>query len=488
MANPLLQQAADYLRKEIEDRKRKSQGNTAQTKKEVLDILGPVLKEIANSSRLTKQELAEVVKSLSITLPSEVKMPSVNVNVPDVIVPNITVPPSPRPQVTVNVPEIRMPKMEWPTDNMPIQGWVQLMGVDLANPLPVQLRDMSGKPVSFSEGQVSGGARIVKVSSFGASAFAEITNPDGRVKVELPTGSSSLTDTELRASSVDVQQASGATWSVYVNNPVAQGDAATALRVVVAGNSDVSVTATQTGTWNIGTVTTVTGVTNSVAASIVDSGGIQYSGSNPIPINLVSQSLASSASALVDSTGIQYSGSNPLPITGNVNVNGSLNSVITTGVTLHDAADVGDAPLKVGGIAMTANPTAVAAGDRVSARFDDIGRQLIRPVQVRDLTATAYVSVANGTETTLLAASAGSYHDLIYLMAANSSDAAVLVDVRGVTAGNVLMTVGVPAYGTAGITCPLPLPQQETGNNWTVDLPDITGTTVYVTALFSREV
>ena len=35
---------------------------------------------------------------------------------------------------------------------MPIEGWVQLMGVDLANPLPVQLRDKDGKPVNLLGG------------------------------------------------------------------------------------------------------------------------------------------------------------------------------------------------------------------------------------------------------------------------------------------------------------------------------------------------
>ena len=83
---------------------------------------------------------------------------------------------------------------------------------------------------------------------------------------------------------------------------------------------------------------------------------------------------------------------------------------------------------------------------------------------------------------------AGSYLDLIYVMGANNSDAAVTVDIRAVTAGNVMMTLQIPANGTAGIACPVPLPQDETGNNWTADMADITGTSVYLTALFSREI
>ncbi len=49
------------------------------------------------------------------------------------------------------------------------------------------------------------------------------------------------------------------------------------------------------------------------------------------------------------------------------------------GELAHDAADSGN-PVKIGGnaIADAANPTAVAAGDRVNARFDLEGRQLVR--------------------------------------------------------------------------------------------------------------
>lgn len=243
--------------------------------------------------------------------------------------------------------------------------------------------------------------------------------------------------------------------SVYAQNPVAQGDSTTALRVVHAGDVGVSVTATQTGTWNIGTVTTVTGVTNTIAAANVDSSGVQYSGSNPLPITIIS---------------------------------GALTSTVVVGDTLHDAADIGAAPLKMGGVAMASNPTAVADGDRVNFRADDLGRQITRPVQVRDLTTTAYVQLTNGTETTLKAATAGSFHDLIYIMGANNSDAAVSVDIRAVTAGNVVITLQIPASSTAGVSLAVPYPQSEGGNNWTADMGDITGTTVSLSALFSREV
>jgi hypothetical protein len=267
-----------------------------------------------------------------------------------------------------------------------------------------------------------------------------------------------------------------------------------------------------------GTVT-VSSVTASMAVANIDSTGVQYSGSNPFPMRIVTDATAtvnvvnvdsagayrstfpvsgtvtvasitaSSAVNLSDSTGIGYSGSNPVPVY-NVNITGSGNSTIAVGSVAADAVDDGSAPVQSGGVARTANPTAVANGDVVKASYDDLGRSLVR-TQVRDLMSTAYASVANGTETTLLAASAGFYFDLVYIMAANNSDAAATIDVRGVTAGNILMTMIVPPYGTSGVSLPTPLPQtgsDGTGNNWTIDMNDITGTTVYVSALFSKEI
>lgn len=259
----------------------------------------------------------------------------------------------------------------------------------------------------------------------------------------------------------------------------------------------------------------VTSITNTTAANIVDSGGVVYSGSNPLPVNLVSQSLASSASALVDSSGIQYSGSNPVPIviaSGSANsvasanvdssgvqysgsnpfpvtiISGALTSSIAVGASTIGTADDGSAPVQQGGLGRTTNPTKVTDGQVVKASFDVTGRQLIRPVQVRGLVQTAYVQVSTGTETTLRAGVAAAFLDLIYIKFSNNSDAAVSVDLRQVTTGNVIDTYQVPANGVVGISLPVPYPQQDTGNNWTVDLPDITGTTISVSALFSQEV
>lgn len=370
-------------------------------------------------------------------------------------------------------------------------------------------------------------------------------NPDGRLKVELPTGSSGLTDTELRATSLTTQQLSGATDSVKV-----------------------------------------TGFDTSIAASIIDSSGVQYSGSNPFPVGgtlVVSSITASTAVVNLDRdgnpasawqvypsvTGLNETNTNVLrtvqmtdatssvnittfngtaPATGlNENTAGVLKVAMITSVV--ESANIvtfnGNAPATglnetTSGVLRTVlmtdssvstvvnsgtltaitntlttnqlsgatdsvfvtgfsdsivvyqarrtNITPLADGSDVRPVADDLGRQITRPFQMRDLTLTAYVSLTNGTETTLLAASAGNLHDLVWIMAANTSSAAQQIDIREVTAGNIVMQLYIPANSTAGIAPALPWPQSSTGNNWTVDNADVTNSTINVTALFVREV
>lgn len=252
----------------------------------------------------------EAIQKINITVPEitipelkipEIKVPEakVTVNIPEIKLPTINVP---EPRVTVNVPEVKIPafpSIQMP-ESMEIHGDVGLFGYGFDNPLPVQLRDAKGNPIDFSTmggGSVSGGGgRFVKItndsdnpvpitgnitSTPGATYYAsdaigsvnivqsiplDVTvigatgtigvvtiNPDG-LPVYGGSSGGGLTDAELRASSIDVQQASGASWSTSVLS----------MPAVV-----------------------VTSITNSAASAIVDSSGIQYSGSNPVPITTI---------------------------------------------------------------------------------------------------------------------------------------------------------------------------------------------------------
>ena len=493
----------------------------------------------------------------------------------------------PTPEVKVTIPKIDMPKMEWPKGDMPIKGDVNLLGINVRNPLPVQLRDADGKPMSFNFDSLNvlggggGGRQIARIGGIDMSAWGELLSKDGRLKVESPSGASGLTDTELRASHLDVQQLSGSVDSVNIVSSVTletlqlsgsissvkvtgfdtsvgatilNGDgssldprdrnwtitetvpisAAVALDVKqVSGSIDSVNVVTTVGLTNTelrattvdvkqvsGSIdsVSVTGFVTSVQATIIDSSGVGYSGSNPVPISIASQpttldvkqlsgsidsvSIASQPttfdvkqlSGSIDSVAIsaigvtlgvdQVSGAN-----WSVTVQGSVSSVVAVGDIPSGTADTGSAPVKGGGIVRTTNPTAEADGDRITSSHDDVGRQVMRPVQVRDLIATAYVSLTGGTETTLLAAGgAGVFHDLIFIEFSNNSTAAVGIDLRGVTAGNIEKHYEIPANSVVGGALPVPWPQGNANNNWTVDLPDISGTTVTISALFSKEV
>jgi hypothetical protein len=174
------------------------------------------------------------------------------------------------------------------------------------------------------------------ISSIFGTTGTNVVNPDGRLKVELPSGASGLTNTELRANSIDVQQASGASWSTAVlSMPAVTVTSITNSTAVTLLNGEGVARdtwgATQVGTWNIGTVSSVT---NSIAVSLLNGGGTtldprdrNWTISETVPVSgtfwqatqpvsgtvTVASVTASTASALVDSTGVQYSGSNPVP-------------------------------------------------------------------------------------------------------------------------------------------------------------------------------
>lgn len=261
----------------------------------------------------------------------------------------------------------------------------------------------------------------------------------------------------------------------------------------------------------------ISDITNSVKSALIDSSGQQYSGSNPVPVAIIAGAGATTAvqlvdtagdyrgtlpiegmiwvsgitgsvdASLIDSGGVGYSGSNPVPIKI---ISGALTSTISVGPTAADAIDDGNAPVQIGGIARIANPTAVAGNDVVKATFDTIGRQLIRPVQVRGLVQTAYVTEDEIDEVTLLVGVAGEFHDLIYVMCANESTGAINLDFRQTTGGTVQLSVEVPANGTAGVALPVPIPQDHADASWTVknSAADNSNTVYSVTALFSKEV
>lgn len=125
------------------------------------------------------------------------------------------------------------------------------------------------------------------------------------------------------------------------------------------------------------------------------------------------------------------------------------------------------APVKVGGVARTVNPAAVLDSQRVQSSFDDLGRQVITPYQVRDLVSTAQAILTRVAETTVLAGVASTFLDIVSITGANTSTNALRVDIRSGTGGTVVESIVVPAGGSVTRDYLVPLPQSEVAQAWT---------------------
>lgn len=493
-----LQRINKALERAVESEKRNQQFMSALGPA-IVKMLQPTLDNVANSLQNVGNRITEAVSNMQVNINPEVKIPPIEVPTPEV---TVNIPEQKQPKVTVSVPtkaltnEIRAVKKaiseQKPVDKLDIAIPEYTHG----KPMPVMIMDVLGKPweplagasravanmlkseggliAGFGEGSQNNALRVVhasdfatsvNISSFTSTVSAYLIDGDGNYRGTVPIeAGTSLTTKQLSgaADSVNVTQLGGNT---IATNAGVTGDGT--LRVVHA--SDVGVSAKITSSDTSFEVKQVSGSTDSINLRLIG-------GNTPA---LGTSEVSDGFLRVVQAADFVQS----------VKVVGFTSTASVVGSVASDVADDAEGPIKVGGIARTANPTAVAAGDRVSASFDDLGRQVITPLQVRDLRATAYATLTNGTETTLLAAGgAGVFHDLVMVMAANTSGAAAQVDFRSVTGGNVEFTIEVPSGGTGGVAIPMPWPQGNANNNWTVDMGDITGTTIYISALFSKEV
>lgn len=514
--------------------------------------LEPVLRDMAEKMATEMSaNFDKAVKSIKVDVPKG-EAPQISINVPDVIVPDFEIP---TPIVNYTPPAIKIPKIEMPKE-MDIKGWVSLMGVSLDNPLPVQLRDASGKPVDLNAlttvtgGSGGGKGDYFTIKGYGQSAFAEIQNADGRIKVATETDLD-IRDLDYLTDDVSVYQVSGAIWSVNIAQQdvspsvsqvsgaiwsvnVAQQDVSQLVhqvsgsnwsvevatqpitfdvRQVSGGNDSVSVTntvtvsatdldirdlvntsdsvrayqlsgsswsveATQSGTWNIATVTTVTGVTNSVAAAIIDSSGVQYSTSNPVPVGDAGGTLTVDASNLdirdldnaTDSvrsyqlSGASWSVEATISGTPTVTLSGSLNSAVVVGDTNHDAADDGPSPVKIGAKAESSleGITAVADGDRTNLYADTDGVLYVKPFTsfgdiITERTVEGAATVA--AFITFSAGGAGVRNYVTDIDIHNSSSTDAYVDLHDGLGGEAFYTFPAPKTGGVSKHFTLPLKQ-----------------------------
>ena len=140
-------------------------------------------------------------------------------------------------------------------------------------------------------------------------------------------------------------------------------------------------------------------------------------------------------------------------------------------------------PVSVGGVGRTTNPTAVSDGGRLGLFQDVLGRVVVILQQVRNLVVVGNISLTTGVETTLITAVAATYHDLVLVSGANSSDKTVRIDIRDTTGGTVRTSLQLPASNMATMLFEVPYPQNAINTNWTAQMEAGTsGTTVRVFA------
>lgn len=204
---------------------------------------------------------------------------------------------------------------------------------------------------------------------------------------------------------------------------------------------NLSITA---GTATIGAV----GITNSATSAVQVAGSITNT--------VVTQNTGGITVTNTAASAVQVAGS----VTNTVSVAGNVSATVT---------DSGN-PIKTGGKASTALPTAVAAGARVDGWYDKNGRVIVSLGGPRERKVMATLTLSTTTETTLIAATASTFHDIETLMASNGSTQTVRVDLRTTTGGAVVQSVWLAPGGGYCLPIHTILPQAAVNTNWTAQL------------------
>lgn len=143
-------------------------------------------------------------------------------------------------------------------------------------------------------------------------------------------------------------------------------------------------------------------------------------------------------------------------------------SIPVAGATAAGAANAGN-PIKGGGVARTAAPSAVADGQIVDDMRDKWGRTVVVG-SIADLNIDQSTTITNSTsETTIVTADAANKHNLHMLFLSNSGAVGTEVSIRDTTAGTVRFNMFVPAGMTIGFVVfeSGSIKQAAVNTNWT---------------------
>lgn len=128
------------------------------------------------------------------------------------------------------------------------------------------------------------------------------------------------------------------------------------------------------------------------------------------------------------------------------------------GDVAHDAADSGN-PVKIGGKALTADPSVVTTADRVNALFDKIGRPVVAPYALPENFVSGVTSdITDTSSTQLIAAQAAGIKTYLTTITIMNSHATVGTWVNVLDNATSKFSIYCAAAGGGGsITLPVPL-------------------------------
>jgi len=150
-------------------------------------------------------------------------------------------------------------------------------------------------------------------------------------------------------------------------------------------------------------------------------------------------------------------------------VNGGVAGTLAVGGTTASGSALTANPATKGGLAKTANPTAVADGQVVNSLHDKLGKQIVVG-SIRDLKGNQVTTITSSTsETTVVTAVAATFLDVYGCIIANTSATATSVIFKDSTAGTTQFEFEVPATETRGFMLPEggAFKQTTVNNNWT---------------------
>lgn len=243
-----------------------------------------------------------------------------------------------------------------PTSPLPVQGPLPAGSLaSLVNPTLIAGRNISNGQIRAID-SFNGGFEALIVLNADTSAHAQTFGATGETYAwPASTDNTAANARYIKSDSSGNIGVSGTLLQVYVPSGSITNAAGTAMIgsvVITDGNNSITVdgtvTANQGGTWNIGTLTSIT---------------------NPVTVSgtLLQAYIPSGLVGLTAGTSM-------------------IGSVVATGDTAHDNVDAGN-PLKIGGKAIDMQPdsagpqgpSAVAANDRVNGLFDLFGRRIEVP-------------------------------------------------------------------------------------------------------------